>query len=1324
VRAVGGSGTVLILVLGMLAMLALIATALLMAARYELVGVEGAAIENQMEMLLSMVEGTLRRTLAEDLWGSNETHSGNGSSDRVHEAYDGPDGNHPWLTGVCGRLVAWQRDENDPEDIVDYVSDQPWQALPGTGAGGLQIRFSLLVQGLGGLVNANVARRPDPDLVGQPWDVTADKDHPQRWPYSIWAFHKRRGHGDWGYWWWTPSKVMNYSHYAKDFFAGMGQPFRGGGPLSNVDLRFLLDEDDHDDLRRLDDYLRRDENYGYYLDIQDELDLRFPGTNRCGAPQTSRIEALLPSLFRDGHRRRFVTTIARTTNWQAHREPIRTRPFDRAFWEKAEQEYESDRWVYLPYPHGDSDGSAKPPFDPARWLDEGWALRIDYPHNQEMLAYYFESWLGYRMSLQRGISLSRMVEDAPLNVYPRISTSYDSPANRLHPLAPVSEFPSYFHQSWDGRRYRWRAAQAWLYDDYLTEYDRLWGGANPPDGMLAYSENPSMLVLLLANLMATAGVPPVMDPAHATRGADQATYTPRPAADTAVAKSDRVRAYRGLAGLFHLNCVDYQDLNAVPAALHPSFAWSKWFLRNRLSKYGYRTGMEEQPYISEVVIEFELWPDYADLVNCAEYSGSHSRAFCAERVDAGTSAHTRGLRVGDIIRGVRSHGSAAPFFRFIASREANHVESLRRFLADKFRAGALRPGGKIDLKLSTGKEITGIELAPAVRSIIVELHNPSFREIPLSIYNNYNDYVRYCPAVRQQLSDADAHRPFRLAWYEHYYPVESLPADGCVLFLESRGVPWDEVDTWADSRGLAGRSRHASNRFARSGQGSQRPEDHNLANLRSSGGDLILAFLKVCSSWQPFAYLYDVIREDGHPAGAPPMPVSNADPGPPAGIADAFEKARERMNAGHPFPVVRLYRPLYMESRATQFLSAWDGWDSADAGGRKPAHRLGTRGVDENDFAAEHSDDYRHIDARGFVVSSANQAFRFAADASRVSRLTHPMLRRHVDDDDIKKYADGKKLWVHLDGHEGSVEQLAPTEIIDRQLRATLSAIHDEGISSLTTEAKRLLQKAEARLRFSPYSPIGDAEKAECAAMYRFLDCFTVGGAAYDNVDNNGNGVVDEHGVHDYDLGLPPELADNDPGGAWLKEHSNCWPAYGRINVNTAPREVLEHCLLAPTEAARRKLASAIWNARGGPAGQDNDAYKPFTSLADLYTRVSVLNPDLSFGFDHYGFNGERDDLPDMPRAAYAYTDDLEERNYLWRINQELLTVRTDTFAVYLRFQARRLRDDDRWQIVAERRVYSIWDRANCIWPPKRHDARLHPDFVPAQRLGIQVFGH
>jgi hypothetical protein len=83
----------------------------------------------------------------------------------------------------------------------------------------------------------------------------------------------------------------------------------------------------------------------------------------------------------------------------------------------------------------------------------------------------------------------------------------------------------------------------------------------------------------------------------------------------------------------------------------------------------------------------------------------------------------------------------------------------------------------------------------------------------------------------------------------------------------------------------------------------------------------------------------------------------------------------------------------------------------------------------------------------------------------------------------------------------------------------------------------------------------------------------------------------------------------------------------------------------------------------------------------------------------------------------------LDERNFLGRLNSELATLRTDTFAVYLRVQARR-RIDGRWRVLAERRAVGLWDRADCLWPAQRQDGAPHPDFISPRRVGLCVVDH
>ncbi len=1262
------SGTVLVLVVALLAMLALMATTFLVTSRYDQIGTRGAMISHQMEMLLSMLESDVRRKLAEDLWGDDEGHNNPGND--AHEAYDGPDDAHAWITGICGHLITWEPVSGNASYTQAVVEDEAnWKTLPGTDVNGLQFRYAVLIQGLGGLINVNVARQPDPDLVGDGYPVSPDVDHPENWPYTIWAFHAERNNADWGYWWWTGDKRYKWTTPV-DFFAGFGETFRGGGPAQHVDLRYLLA--DRGELGRIDSYFRKYENLGREFDIQDELDLRFPGLTLGGAPYPSMVEEALPSLFSSAtpngipaHRRRLVTAIARTTGWQRRREPIRMHPYDDAFW-------------------------SQPGLDKSL-CEEAWYFRFDAPHYDDLIKYLAEARMGFRISLQRGVTLSRMWPDDPFDIYKRMNPTWYG-SNAYPPISPVSDVP--------------KAAPPFMYDDWLCDTaKRNW----PPNtGDYVYYQAPNLVVLLLANTMALTGVPsPDKNPD------DAASYAPAGYAHTAAGKTARVKDYRKLVGTMHLNLEDYQDPNNVPGMLRPQVYDTSYRVmhRIRLNRYGGRAGAEDRPYITEVVMEFEIWPDYALIWEKNYYGRMSLEVF---RVDKGSGADKNGagLKADDQLTHVRTAGSST-------WHPVNTLAALRS------RLRPLTPPGTIDVKVNRSGatvEITAVPVDVAVRTIAVEIYNPHDRQIMVQDDSLYDSpRFRYNICVPQQCEYATGKRAFLCHYPPNYIPVRNLAARGCMLYVEFRGVSTSTGNSLMTSYGLAGISHYQS--WGHRYRYTVIPgEKGNLVNLREDG-ELLMTINGLAGGFRGFGYLADAVRNEPTFPDAPPTPATATVLPPPSGIKRAFAEARTRINAGKPNPVVRLYRPLYTESRATQYMTASDSWISG--GTRTPAaSRLGKRDSDEDDFPRTLDADYLSIDARGFPVAATNKGFRFGADLSRVTRLTQPMF--------VNTYGsrnDSQFLWLEYDGAEGDAGRAAPTEIIDRRMRETLARIGAlGGDKTLASKAVRqIIQKAEARLRFSPYTPTTDAERAECKAMYDFVDAFTVGGAAYDNLDNNGNAFADEHGAQRFNLGMPPELEENDPGGQWLKEHSNCWPAYGRINVNTAPREILENCLIAPTDAVRRQLGTAIWNERGGEAGQGNAAYKPFKSLGELYGRVSVLNGYVH-GFDHYGFDGVdnhsgANKLPDMPPEPYTYVDDLEERNYLWRINSEVITLRTDTFAAYLRFQARR-NVNGKWKMVAERRIYSVWDRATCLWPAHRHDGRLHTDFVAPQRVGIQVFGY
>ena len=1315
------SGTVLVMVVALLAMLALMATTFLVTSRYDKIATAGAGISHQMEMLLSMLEGDIRRKLAEDLWGNDAAHNNPGDPD--YEAYDGPDAAHAWLKGVCGNQIGW---EGNDSGYMQYVvqGDSDWTPLAGTDAKKLQFRYAVLIQDLGGLVNVNVARQPDPDTqIGGSLPATPSIADSAGWPYTIWAYHAGRGKADWGYWWYTPERFSD-----TDYFAGMGTPIRGGGPGAQVNLRYFLANTG--ELGNIDNYFRKFENYGRQFDIQDELDLRYPSAALSGAPYPSLLEATIPSLFSSStlggipaNRRRFVTAIARTSGWRQRHEPIRMHPYDDDFWEQS----------------GVDENTRK-------LCEEEWYFRFDQCHYDDMLKYHYEAWMGHRISLQRGVTLSRMYNDDWFDIYTsrmkfcfRYGTEYTQ--YKVKPLCAIPNFPgAALERQSDGTFVPYRMAPPFQYDDWLTDYLR-----RDRYPMVQYEDfylgdGPTMATLLLANVMATMGVPlPDKDPD------DEASYEHVGFAHLAAEKTRRVKIYGHLLGAMHLNLEDYQDINTVPGLIHTAR------YVDTLCRYGHRAGAEDRPYVTEVVIEFEPWPDYCIIYARNYYS---QLTLPVTRVDKGSGADLAGLKLGDIVIGVKADPD--PDAAYVP---VNTMALLRQQFRNLTNAGTDKVALKVE-RLVDGVtktvDVINIPMNVAVHTIAVEVYNPHDHAILMRHCSNDNLKVwRYGVAIPQQENATTGHRALRCRYGQrNSFPLLhpnnewSMPARSCLVYLESRShmIPRHYV---ADSQaaleamktayGLTGvtcsptnHPVHYSGRDLPAGEAI-----YNMVNLRETDGEVLMLINMVTGHWFSYAYIIDAVRNKivdaaGNVLTSTPMPTSEANPGTPAGIADAFAAARTRMQAGHSYPAVRLYRPMYMESRATQYMKVENSWMNGLTR-TAVASRLGTRNLDgaakEDDFVITggYSTNYRNIDARGFSLATTNKAFRYGADLSRVTRLTCPRLKKTLP---FVFKEDQETVWVNREGWDPDAEgnpviPQAPTVLVDWQMRRTLGEIAglsgDRDLTSRTVRQK--LQKAEARLRFSPYTPTTQLEKTECSAWYNFIDAFTVGGSAYDNIDNNGNAIADEHGTHKYNLGLPTDMTESDPGGGWLPEHSNIWPTYGRINVNTAPREILENCLMAPSADIRRRLGEAVWDARGGEASQSNANYKPFKTLGDLYTRVSVMNPDLSFGFDYYGFDGDDNSLPDMPPALYAHVDELEERNYLWRINSEIITLRSDTFAVYLRFQARRYVNNN-WKIISERRVYSIWDRAKCIWPPKRHDDKIHPDFVPPQRLGIQSFAY
>ncbi len=395
------------------------------------------------------------------------------------------------------------------------------------------------------------------------------------------------------------------------------------------------------------------------------------------------------------------------------------------------------------------------------------------------------------------------------------------------------------------------------------------------------------------------------------------------------------------------------------------------------------------------------------------------------------------------------------------------------------------------------------------------------------------------------------------------------------------------------------------------------------------------------------------------------------------GIRDAFVEATARMSdAAHPVarPVVRLYRPGGRESRAFQYLESGANW-TAFAG--KLNHR--------NAMASD-----RQVADRAPLPCVPNRAFKYVGELGRLWRFNPPRYGGEVPQGEVF------------------------TERIENAMRdacgAVLSLPGSHGINN--PYVRRILADAEMQLRYNPYAPTDTAENRKLGAL--LFDHFTVTGAAFDNIDNNLDGRVDEHRrCGSYFNGL-----DYRPG--WIHEIGNTFSSVGRINVNTAPKEVLM-CLNVPNiNVGGRSLAERL--------ADKILAKRPFTSMQDLLQRTRTeFNSDgsiKSVGFDYFGCDGQ-DNHDNVGYKIDGWSDpdglidDADEAQHLYTLNSEVLSVRSDTFAVYFRVQV--LLGD---KVRTERRVFSIWDRAACLHPQFARDGTPNADYSAPRCLATQVFGY
>lgn len=284
------------------------------------------------------------------------------------------------------------------------------------------------------------------------------------------------------------------------------------------------------------------------------------------------------------------------------------------------------------------------------------------------------------------------------------------------------------------------------------------------------------------------------------------------------------------------------------------------------------------------------------------------------------------------------------------------------------------------------------------------------------------------------------------------------------------------------------------------------------------------------------------------------------------------------------------------------------------------------------------------------------------------------------------------------------------------------------------------------------------------------VEWFTIYSPALDGIDNDGNGFVDDWTPRDRTLSGGQDRID------WgvRSEATGLYPVAGQINVNTAPKEVLER-LPWPTEllTGSNNIVQQIVAER-----EENG---PFRSLADLQARVRRRSTQ-SFkpggpGMDFYAHDGQLNDTLKNPAVGYqsdphniardhifvaglgggsyrnqgqppsntasVFTDTQDEINYAFRTVGDLLTVRSDTFAAYaiVQFWIERGGDPDKFdpgidEVTLERRTMSMWDRS--LVGPRQMFARnqaslqadlpaapgqvLHLEYAPPQILGRMTF--
>ena len=184
----------------------------------------------------------------------------------------------------------------------------------------------------------------------------------------------------------------------------------------------------------------------------------------------------------------------------------------------------------------------------------------------------------------------------------------------------------------------------------------------------------------------------------------------------------------------------------------------------------------------------------------------------------------------------------------------------------------------------------------------------------------------------------------------------------------------------------------------------------------------------------------------------------------------------------------------------------------------------------------------------------------------------------------------------------------------------------------------------------------------------RVLDLFCVNRPDHDGLDNDADGAVDE-----------PDEAE--------------WPVYGRININTASRAMLQRALskgpFSPAEAD--DLAWQIVTRR--------ETVGPFTHIGDLFRGGSLADAMKWWGSTAEGTDNDSDGVPADPTAEEAEKD---ERDARFRYLANLVTTRSNVFTVMVTVEIYRDADNDgaidvtKDEFLASRKAIAVLDRSRA----------------------------